>query len=98
MGIIQLDTGHPEEAVSSLDQVIALDPKNKEALYYTARAHRLLAESSLTKGSYTLDPDSALLHKALAETFAEAGEPEKSIGEYQAAIRKEPRNLISTRH
>ena len=91
MGIIQLDTGHPEEAASSLDQAIALDPKNKEALYYTARAHRLLAEEAYKK-LYALDPDSALLHRALAETFAEAGEPEKSIEEYEAAIRKDPKN------
>ena len=90
-GIIQLDTGHPEEATSSLDQAIALDPANKEALYYTARAHRLLAEAAFKK-LYALDPDSALLHRALAETFAEAGEPEKSIDEYEVAIRKEPKN------
>ena len=91
MGIIQLDTGHPEEAASSLDQAIALDPQNKEALYYTARAHRLLAEAAYKK-LYALDPDSALLHRALAETFAEGKEPEKSIDEYEAAIRKEPKN------
>lgn len=91
MGIIQLDTGHPEAAASSLDQAVALDPKNKEALYYSARAHRLLAEAAYKK-LYALDPDSALLHRALAETFAEAGEPEKSIEEYEAAIRKEPKN------
>ena len=91
MGIVQLDTGHPEEAASSLDQAVALDPANKEALYYTARAHRLLAEAAYKK-LYALDPDSALLHRALAETFAEAGEPEKSIDEYKAAIRKEPKN------
>jgi Tfp pilus assembly protein PilF len=91
MGIIQLDTGHPQEAASSLDQAVALDPTNKEALYYTARAHRLLAEAAYKK-LYMLDPDSALLHRTLAETFAEAGEPEKSIEEYEAAIRKEPKN------
>jgi Tfp pilus assembly protein PilF len=91
MGMIQLDTGHPEEAASSLDQAVALDPQNEEALYYTARAHRLLAEAAYKK-LYALDPDSALLHKAMAETFAEAGEPEKSINEYEAAIRKEPKN------
>lgn len=90
-GIIQLDTGHPEAAVSSLDQAIALDPANKEALYYSARAHRLLAEAAFKK-LYALDPDSALLHRALAETYAEGGEPEKSIDEYEAAIRKEPKN------
>lgn len=90
-GIIQLDTGHPEEAASSLDQAVALDPKNKEALYYTARAHRLLAEGAYKK-LYALDPDSALLHRALAETFAEGGQAEKAIEEYEAAIRKEPKN------
>lgn len=90
-GIIQLDTGHPEEAASSLDQAVALDPKNKEALYYSARAHRLLAEAAYKK-LYGLDPDSALLHRALAETLAEAGEPEKAIDEYEAAIQKDPKN------
>ena len=91
MGIIQLDTGHPEEAASSLDQAVALDPKNKEALYYSARAHRLLAEAAYKK-LYALDPDSALLHRALAETFAEGGNPEKAIDEYEAALRKDPKD------
>ncbi len=92
MGIIQLDTGHPEAAASSLDQAVALDPKNKEALYYTVRAHRLLAEAAYKK-LYALDPDSPLVHRGLAETFAEAGEPEKSIEEYEAAIRADPEEL-----
>ena len=92
MGIIQLDTGHPEEAASSLDQAIALDPQNKEALYYTARAHRLLAEAAYRK-LYALDPDSALLHRALGGDLCRGGRnPEKSIEEYEAAIRKEPKN------
>lgn len=90
-GIIQLDTGHAEEAASSLDQAVALDPKNKEALYYSARAHRLLAEAAYKK-LYALDPDSSFLHRSLAETFAEAADPEKSIEQYEAAIRKEPNN------
>ena len=90
-GIIHLDMGHPDEAAAALDQAVALDPKSSEALYYCVRAHRLVAEADY-KRLYTLDPDSAFAHRALAETFADAQQPEKSIQEYEAAIRKDPKD------
>lgn len=90
-GIIQLNTGHPEEAASALDQAVALDPKSPEALYYSVRAHRLVAETDYKKLS-ALDPDSSFAHRALAETFADAQQPEKAIEEYEAAIRKDPKD------
>ena len=91
LGIVELGLGHAEEATAPLDQAVALAPKDAEVLYYCARAHNLVAEATYRK-LYQLDPDSALVHRALAETLASSGQPEKSIAEYEAAIRKDPKN------
>ncbi|HEX4156573.1 MAG TPA: tetratricopeptide repeat protein [Acidobacteriaceae bacterium] len=91
LGIVEIGVGHPEEATAPLDKAAALAPKNAEVLYYCARAHNLVAEATYRK-LYQLDPDSVLVHRALAETLAASGQPEKSIAEYQAAIRKDPKN------
>jgi tetratricopeptide (TPR) repeat protein len=39
-----------------------------------------------------LDPDSWHVHRALAQNFADMGNPQAAIKEYQAAIAKQPRN------
>jgi superkiller protein 3 len=74
-----------------LDKAVELSPKDPNILYYHARAHSLVAEAGY-KELYRLDPDSALVHRALAENFVASRQPEKAIAEYEAAIRKEPSN------
>jgi tetratricopeptide (TPR) repeat protein len=91
LGIVELGTGHPEQATDPLDQAAALKPKDPNILYYRARAHSLVAEAVYHE-LYALDPDSALVHRALAESLAASGQPEKAIAEYEAAIRKQPGN------
>ena len=91
LGIVELGAGHPEEATAPLDRAATLAPKSAEVLYYCARAHNLVAESTYKK-LYDLDPDSALVHRALGETLAGSGQPEKSIAEYEAAVKKDPNN------
>jgi Flp pilus assembly protein TadD len=91
LGIVELGIGHPEEATSPLDQAAALSPKDPNILYYCARAHMLVSEAVYRRLS-ELDPDSALVHRGMAESFDIAGQPEKAIAEYEAAIRKEPGN------
>lgn len=91
LGIVELDEGHPEQATSPLDQAAELNPKDPNVLFYQGRAHTLVAQQAYT-ALYQLDPDSVLVHRALAETLAGSGQPEKSIAEYEAAIRKEPNN------
>ncbi len=91
LGIVALGSDHPEEATAPLDRAAALQPKDPQILYYQARAHMLLAKAALGK-LYSLDPDSALVHRALAESLDGSGQPEKAIAEYQAALHKEPNN------
>lgn len=91
LGIVQLGRGHPEQATQPLDSAAALAPQSAEVQYYRGRAHNLVAESAF-KQLYELDPDSVLVHRALAETLAASGQPEKSIAEYEAAILKDPKD------
>ena len=91
MGIVALGSGHPEEATAPLDQAVVLTPKDPHLLYYRARAHSLVAESTYRQ-LYEQEPDSVLVHRALAESLASSGQPEKSIAEYDLALKKEPTN------
>lgn len=89
LGIVALNSGHPEEAAVALDHAASLQPRDPQVLYYDARAHAQVAEAMLKK-LYQLDPDSALVHRALAEDLAGSGQPEKSIAEYEKALAKQP--------
>jgi tetratricopeptide (TPR) repeat protein len=91
LGIVELEAGHPERATEPLDQAAALSPKDANILYYSGRAHSLVAENYY-KQLYQLDPDSALVHRALAESLTASGQPEKAIDQYEAAVRKQPNN------
>ena len=91
LGIVELGAGHPEQATEPLDRAHALSPKDEQVMYYCARAHMLVAEA-VYKQLAQLDPDSALVHRGMAESFDIAGQPEKAIAEYEAAIRKDPTN------
>lgn len=89
LGIAELGQNKADEAVGPLDHAAALAPKNAEVLYYRGRAHNLVAEESFAH-LRQIDPDSMLVHRALGETLAASGQPEKAIEEYQAAIQKAP--------
>lgn len=91
LGIVELGQEHPELATTPLDRATALNPKDERVLYYTARAHMLVAEADYRRLS-ELDPDSAFVHRGMAESFTVAGQPEKAIIEYEAAIRRDPKN------
>src|SRR5579862_277847 len=91
LGIVELESGNAEEAVGPLDRAAALSPNDLNVLDYRGQAHMRVAQESyqaLTK----LDPDSWHVHRAMGESFAESGQPEKAITEYEAAIKKQPHN------
>jgi tetratricopeptide (TPR) repeat protein len=91
LGIVEIEAGHPERATDPLDRAAAVSPKDANILYYSGRAHSLVAEN-FYRQLYQLDSDSALVHRALAESLAASGQPEKAIDEYEAAVRKQPNN------
>ncbi len=88
-GIVGLGSGRPDQAIAPLDHAVALKPNDPQLLYYQAKAHEGIAKTALGR-LYQLDPDSALVHRAMAEDLAESGQPEKAIDEYQTALRKQP--------
>lgn len=91
LGIVELGAGHPEQATGPLDEAAVLTPKDPHVLYYCGRAHMLVAEAVYRRLG-ELDPESALVHRGMAESFDVAGQPEKAIAEYEAAIKKDPNN------
>ena len=91
LGIVELGQEHPELATAPLDQAVALSPKDPRVLYYSARAHMLVAEAEYRQLGQ-LDPDSALVHRGLAESYSLSAQPDKALAEYESAIQKDPAN------
>lgn len=91
LGIVELGRERPTEAVVPLDHAVALSPKDPELLYYAARAHKEVATNAM-RSLYEIDPDSALVHRALGESLSESGQSEKAIAEFEAALKKDPQN------
>ena len=90
-GIIALGSDRPELAAAPLDHAVALKPDDPQLLYYDGRAHAQTAAAAMAR-LYKLDPDSALVHRALAESYAESNQPEKAIAEYNIALGKQSGN------
>ena len=87
--IALLGTDRSAEAVPVVDHAVALKPADPDLLYLQAKAHGAVVKGALAQ-LYALDPDSALVHRATAESLDGSGETEKAIAEYQAALRKQP--------
>ena len=91
LGIISLGNDRPDQAADAFDRASVLQPKDPQLLYYKARAHAQLTQAAL-KQLYALDPDSALVHRALAESLADSGQPEQAIAEYGKALARQPQS------
>lgn len=90
-GMIALGSEHPEQAAAPLDRAVILKPNDPQLLYYDGRAHAQAAAAVMSR-LYALDPDSVLVHRALAESYAESNQPEKAITEYNTALARQPGN------
>lgn len=91
LGVVELADGHPERAVPPLDKAAELTPNDLNVLDYRARAHTLVARDSYA-AMYKLAPDSWQVHRALGESYAEAGKTAEAIFEYQTALAMQPQN------
>ncbi len=91
LGIVELGANRPELAAPPLGRAVSLAPNDGQLLYYQGRAHSLMAEQAY-RALYRLDPDSALVHRALGESLSASGQPEKAVAEFEAALKKQPGN------
>lgn len=91
LGIVELADGRPEEATAPLDRAAELAPNDLNILDYRARAHTLVARNSYA-AMYKLEPDSWQVHRALGESYAEAGKTAEAISEYETALTMQPQN------
>ncbi|MBX6360644.1 tetratricopeptide repeat protein [Pseudacidobacterium ailaaui] len=91
LGIIELAAGHADAATAPLDEAAKLSPDDVNVLDYRGRAHSLVAAESYAH-MRELDPDSWHVHRALGQTYADMGNPQAAIKEYQAALAKQPNN------
>jgi len=89
LGIAELQAGKPELAAAPLDRASALRPGDQNILLYQVRAHTLAAQEAF-RALFKIDPDSAFVHRAQAEIFAESEQPDKAIAEYEAALKRTP--------
>src|SRR6185437_8114792 len=89
LGIVELNTGHPEKAVGPLDRAAELAPTDENVLDYRVQAHLAVAKQSYGQ-IYKLDPTSWRLHQLNAVIDTQAGDHQHAIEEYQAALKQAP--------
>jgi tetratricopeptide (TPR) repeat protein len=89
LGIANLQAGKPQQAATAFDRAGALRPQDQSLLYYQVRAHTMAAQQSFRQ-LFKDDADSAFVHRAQAEIYVEAQQPDKAIEEYHAALKRSP--------
>jgi tetratricopeptide (TPR) repeat protein len=89
LGLALQSAGRIDEAISHLNQSLAEDPKDADALYELARLYKNASLRSIEMLK-TLDPDSFQLHALMGEVYAEEERYTDAIEQYQAALEKRP--------
>ena len=89
LGLAFESSGRIEEAISQLNQSLAQNPKDADALYELARIYKnaSLRSIELLKA---LDQDSFQLHALMGEVYADEERYPEAVEEYQAALAKRP--------
>jgi tetratricopeptide (TPR) repeat protein len=89
LGLALQSAGRMDEAISHLNQSLAEDPKDADALYELARFHKNASLHSI-EALKALDPDSFQLHALMGEVYADQERYSDAIEEYQKALAKRP--------
>jgi tetratricopeptide (TPR) repeat protein len=89
LGLALQSSGRMDEAISHLNQSLAQDPKDADALYELARLHKNASLHSI-EALKALDPDSFQLHALMGEVYADQERYSDAIEEYQKALAKRP--------
>jgi len=89
LGLSLQSTGRIDEAISHLNQSLALDPRDADSLYELARLHKNASLRSI-EALKALDPESFQLHALMGEVYADQERYSDAIAEYQKALAKRP--------
>ena len=89
LGLALQSTGRVNEAIAHLNQSVAQDPKDADALYELARLHKNASLQSI-EALKALDPDSFQMHALMGEVYADQERYSDAIEEYQKAVAKRP--------
>jgi protein O-GlcNAc transferase len=87
LGLALQSAGRIDEAISHLNQSLAENPKDADALYELARLYKNASLRSIEMLK-TLDPDSFQLHALMGEVYADQERYSDAIEQYQAALEK----------
>ncbi len=82
-------SGRIDDAISQLNQSLAENPKDADALYQVARIHKSASLQAIDRLK-NLDPDSFQLHALMGEIYAEEEHYAEAAKEYRAALDKRP--------
>jgi len=80
-------SGHIDDAISQLNQALADNPRDADALYQLARVHKNASLQAVERLK-TIDGDSFQLHALMGEIYADEERYSEAIKEYQAALAK----------
>lgn len=90
LGIAQLQSGRPAEAMANLQAAITESPEDDpDLLYYLGRATAEVSSMSLDKLLVTF-PNSARVHQAQAQIYRQLQMYPEAVGEYKKAIAMRP--------
>jgi len=89
LGLALQSAGRIDEAILHLNQSLAQNPKDADALYELARLHKNSSLRSIEMLK-ALDPDSFQLHALMGEVYADQERYSDAIEQYQAALAKRP--------
>jgi tetratricopeptide (TPR) repeat protein len=89
LGLAMQSSGRMDEAISHLNQSLAQDPKDADALYELARLHKNASLHAI-ETLKVLDSDSFQLHALMGEVYADQERYSDAIEEYQKALAKRP--------
>jgi tetratricopeptide (TPR) repeat protein len=89
LGIAQLQTGKPAEAVSNLEVALAKNPDDPDLLYYLGRAGAALSSQSVDR-LLSAFPKTARGHQALGQNYYAAKMYPDATKEYEQALALRP--------
>ena len=89
LGIAQMQTGHPSEAVANLRAALEKTPEDPDLLYYLGQASEALSQQSLDALT-AANPNSARAHQVRAHSYFVLHQFAEAEKEYQQALALRP--------